>query len=120
MASVTLAPTRTIDAPDLLVLAAVAAVAATKAVRRFRQSVLVAERAPAPGVAFGSFAPPVAVPSPAAVTAATVDPVPFDEDLMDRFLTGPDEIHDPEDGRLRRIRARRSAGAEAQWRSFAQ
>lgn len=106
MASVTFAPsTRTFDPPDLIVLAAVAALATAKAVQRFRQAVSAPAHVAAP------------------VTAATVsasDPMPFDEDLMDRFLTAPADVCDPDAGRLRRLQARRSAGAEAQWRSLAQ
>ena len=106
MASVTFAPsTRTFDPPDLIVLAAVAALATAKAVRRFRQA--------------------VSAPVPATSGSPAVDPgapelMPFDEDLMDRFLTAPADVCDPDAGRLRRLQARRSAGAEAQWRSLAQ
>jgi hypothetical protein len=46
--------------------------------------------------------------------------MPFDEDLMDRFLTAPADVHDPDAGPLRRLQARRSAGAEAQWRNLVQ
>ncbi|MBX3284519.1 MAG: hypothetical protein R2746_17155 [Acidimicrobiales bacterium] len=108
MAAITFTPsTRTIDPPDLIVLAAVAALATAKAVRRFR-------------AALG----PVWVPGEPAVEPAAVGAVPsaptFDEDLMDRFLTAPTDLHDPEAGRLRRRSARRQAGAEAQWRILAQ
>ena len=107
MASVTFAPpARTFDPPDLIVLAAVAALATAKAVRRFRRLVL------APG-------PVVWAPS-TVVAAGAPDLLPFDEDLMDRFLTAPADVHDPDAGRLRRLQARRSAGAEAQWRTLAQ
>ncbi len=106
MASPTFAsPTRNIDPPDLIALAAVAALATAKAWLHLRQTVL----APAPAVSDRE----TAVASPA-------DPVPFDEDLMDRFLTGPNDVHEPEAGLLRRLQARRRAGAEAQWRSLSQ
>lgn len=109
VASVTFAPSaRTIDPPDLIVLAAVAAVATAKAVRRFRQTVL----APMPEGSARS--------ADGAIEASECDLLPFDEDLMDRFLAAPTDLLDPEAGRLRRLQARRSAGAEAQWRSLAQ
>jgi hypothetical protein len=106
VASVTFAPpTRTFDPPDLIVLAAVAALAAAKAVHRFRQLV----QAPLPST-----------PASSAVEPGPAGLVPFDEDLMDRFLTAPADVCDPDAGRLRRLQARRSAGAEAQWRTLAQ
>ncbi len=83
MASVTFAPpARTFDPPDLIVLAAVAALAAAKAVRRFRGVVL------APG--------PVVWAPTTVVAAGAPDLLPFDEDLMDRFLTAPADVHDPD------------------------
>lgn len=117
MASVTFAPsTRTIDPPELIVLAAVAAVATARAVRRFRAAlgpVWVPDHPAAAPAA--TIAPPVA-PS---VAAAPV-PAGFDEDLMERFLAAPTDLHDPGAGVLRRRVARRQAGAEAQWRILAQ
>lgn len=111
MASVTFSPsTRTFDPPDLIVLAAVAALATAKAVHRVRQALLVPELAPP--------APPQV--DVVAVDVAAPHAVPFDEDLMDRFLTGPTDVHDPDAGRLARRHARRRAGAEAQWRILAQ
>lgn len=114
MASVTFAPsTRTIDPPDALVLAAVAALAAVKAVQRFRTALGPVWVPAAPGGAPASAATTrEPAPSPASAT--------FDEDLMDRFLAAPTDLHDPDAGRLRRRSARRQAGAEAQWRILAQ